>query len=276
MNERADSPAERNVTTEHCPIDGRNRAALIWLDRPDLLNAMTWEMLLDLERELNEADADETVSIILISGRGRAFSAGGDLKKYQVLQRDPVAFPRFVDDVHRVYSGISKLTKPVVALVNGVTGAGGLELLLSCDFAYAAASARIGDLHLNFGQMGGGGVLSLLPRMIGMARASELIYSGDLLDAEQALEWGLVNRVVPDDELMATGMAFAQRVTKKSPAALRNAKFVLNTGFADGTGLNTTMALERERNCLYVLTEPDAHEGLIAFAEKREPKFPGR
>ena len=169
-----------------------------------------------------------------------------------------------------------KLSKPVVALVNGVTAAGGLELVLSCDFAYAAASARIGDMHMNFGQMGGGGVLTLLPRTIGPAKARELVFSGELLDAEQALALGLVNRVVPDDELLETGLEFARNVAKKSPTAIANAKHVMNAGLSAGTGVEETMRLERERNCLYVLTQPDAHEGLAAFAEKREPKFAGR
>ncbi len=139
---------------------------------------------------------------MLVTGAGRAFSAGGDLKRYVTLQRDPVAFPRFVAELHRVFGRLRELPVPVIALVNGVTAAGGLELMLSCDFAVAARSARIGDGHLNYGQMGGGGVLTLLPRSIGRERAAELVFTGRFLDAEEARAWGLVNRVVDDDALL--------------------------------------------------------------------------
>jgi enoyl-CoA hydratase len=261
------------VTRELVEVQPGVFAAIVRLDRPDLLNAMTWEMVRELERVLEEVGNTPSVCAVLITGVGRAFSAGGDLKKYQTLQKDPKAFPAFVDDVHRVFGSLARMSQPVVALINGVTAAGGLELALSADFAYMAASARIGDLHLSFGQMGGGGVLSLLPRMIGPAKARELIMSAELLDAEQALAWGLVNRVVPDEGLLEAGLAFARKVAVMSPTALASAKYVLNTAFADGTGLPSALRLERERNSLYVLTQPDAHEGLAAFAEKRVPRF---
>ncbi len=149
---------------------------------------------------------------MLVTGNGRAFSAGGDLKKYLELQRDPVEFPRFVGDLHRIFGRLRDLRVPVVALVNGVTAAGGLELILNCDFAIVAASARIGDGHLNFGQMGGGGVLTLLPRADrqGPGRRAAAQRPAACRPSE-AVEWGLASRVVPDDELLAAGLAFAPR-----------------------------------------------------------------
>jgi enoyl-CoA hydratase len=168
------------------------------------------------------------------------------------------------------------MRKPVVALVNGIAAAGGLELLLSCDFAYAVRSARIGDLHLNYGQMGGGGVLALLPRVIGPTRARELVFSADFLTAEQALEWGLVNRIVDDDRMVEAALELAERVATKSAAAVAGAKSVMNSAWADGTGLDAALRLERERTALYCLTLPDSREGLEAFAEKRTPRFAGR
>jgi enoyl-CoA hydratase/carnithine racemase len=268
---------EVDVSTEIVPLpDTRATAAIVWLDRPGALNAMSWELVSELGAALRRADADDGICAVLVTGRGRAFSAGGDLKGYLSLQRDPVGFPDFVATFHEVLGAIKYMTKPVVALVNGVTAAGGLELLLSCDFAYAAASARIGDSHLNYGQMGGGGVLALLPRLIGPARARELLFSGRLLDATGAMDWGLVNRVVPDDDLLAVGLAFAAGVAAKSPAGVAAAKYVLNAGWADGTGVEAALRLERERNVLYCLTRPDSMEGLRAFSEKRPPRFPGR
>ena len=155
---------------------------------------------------------------MLLTGAGRAFSAGGDLKSYVELQRDPVAFPRFVADIHRVFGRLRDLPVPVVALVNGVTAAGGLELLLNCDFALVARSARIGDGHLNFGQMGGGGVLTLLPRVVGLQRASELIFSGRFLSADEAVEWGLAVRCVEDDRAAArAGWPSPARWRRRAP-----------------------------------------------------------
>jgi enoyl-CoA hydratase/carnithine racemase len=251
-------------------------AALLVLNRPEQLNAIDWAMLHDLDDRLDDVEADASVRCLLLTGAGRAFSAGGDLKGYIELQRDAVRFPQFVADLHRVFGRLRRLHVPAVALVNGVTAAGGLELLLNCDFAIAAAEARIGDGHLNFGQMGGGGVLTLLPRLIGPQKAAELLFSGRFLDACEAEQWGLVSRCVPAGDLLATGLDFAEQVARKSPLAVANAKEVMTTLWADHIPLDAAMRYERERNAYYCLTSFDAPEGLQAFSEKREPRFRGR
>lgn len=252
------------------------RAAIVRFNRPEQLNPINWEVLRLLDAALQEADRDESVRTVLLTGRGRAFSSGGDLESYLTLQKDPRQFAAFLDEFLRVAGSIKYLHKPVVALANGVTAAGGLEILLACDFAYAAQSARIGDAHLNYAQMAGAGSLSLLPRVVGPFRARELFFSARLLTAAEALEWGLVVKVVPDEELIPTGIAFAEAVGSKSPAAVANAKYAMNAGWADGTGLEAALRVERERAALYILTEPDSMKGLRAFAEKRKPSFPAR
>jgi enoyl-CoA hydratase/carnithine racemase len=181
-----------------------------------------------------------------------------------------------VGDLHTTFGRLRQLRIPTVALINGVTAAGGLELLLNSDIAIAASSAKIGDGHLNFGQMGGGGVLTLLARVVGIQRAFELVMTGKFLSAEVAAEWGLVSRVVPDEDLFAAGMEFAQAVAKKSPLAVANAKYVMNTIWSEGMSVPAGLHLELDRNALYCLTSQDASEGLIAFSEKRTPKFSGR
>jgi enoyl-CoA hydratase len=256
-------------------VDGA-AAAILRLNRPADLNPIDTETLAVLDILLDEVDADESVRAVLVTGRGRAFSAGGDLKKYQRLQRDAVAFPRFVGDLHRIFGRLRAGPVPAVALVNGVTAAGGLELLLNCDFALAARSARIGDGHVNFGQMGGGGVLTLLPRAVGRARAAELVYSGRFLTAEEAAEWGLVNRVVADERLEAEGLALAEGMATKSRLALANAKYVLHSVWADNASVDSGLRLERERDAYYCLTSEDAPEGLAAFDQKRPPRWQGR
>jgi enoyl-CoA hydratase/carnithine racemase len=270
-------PASALVAYETRPIPETNAmAAVITLDRPAELNAMSWELIRAFDGAVSSAEADPGVRVILITGRGRAFSAGGDLKSYVELQRDPVRFPAFVKDLHDAFGRLRSLRVPVIALVNGVTVAGGLELLLSCDMAIAATSASIGDGHLNFGQMGGGGVLTLLARMVGIARAAELVMTGRLLDAETAADWGLVSNVVPDAQLMDRGMALASQIAVKSPLAVANAKEVMNTIWAEAMSVSSGLRLERERNAVYCLTSQDAPEGLLAFSEKRATRFQGR
>ena len=255
---------------------GPGAMALVTLTRPDEMNPLDWDTVRHLRTTFDELGHDDEVRVVAITGAGRAFSAGGDMKKYQQLQRDTQDFPQFLADIHETFAAISQYPKPYIALVNGIAVAGGIELVLSCDLALASASARIGDAHLPFGQMGGGGVLTLLPRAVGPARARELIFTGRMLKPQEALEWGLVSQVVEDDDLVAAGLRFAEQVAAKSPLAVRNAKQVLNAAYWEGTGIPGGMRLEREVTARYCLTSSDAPEGLDAFESKRTPQFTGR
>jgi enoyl-CoA hydratase len=264
------------VLLERLDLDGRGCAALLTLNRPDALNALSEEMLASLHAHVTVLDADPDIRVLLLTGAGRAFCAGGDLKSYRDLQTDPVAFPQVMELAHDLFRALRHASKPVVCLVNGVSAAGGLELMLSSDLSYAARSARIGDGHLRWGQMGGGGSLALLPRAIGPARARELVFSARLLDAQAALDWGLVNRVVEDGALVEAGLELAREIAAVSPLAVANAKYALNLGLEQGTGVDAALMLEKERTAYYCLTSEDAREGLAAFSEKREPRFSGR
>jgi len=254
---------------------GGQAAGLITLDRPEQLNPIDGAVLASLDQAISALTADPAVRCLLVTGAGRAFSAGGDLKGYLELQRDPVAFPAFVAELQRVFGRLREVPVPTIALVNGITAAGGLELLLNCDVAIAGRSARIGDGHLNFGMMGGGGVLTLLPRFVGIARARELVMTGRFLGADEAAAWGLVSRVVDDDALLDAGLSLAATIAEKSPLALANAKEVMHAVWSDGLTVGAGLRLERERNAFYCLTSHDAREGLEAFAAKRAPRFTG-
>ena len=268
---------EASVVLDRHPLDAPDMfAAVLRLNRPEQLNPIDDEVLDRIDEHLDAVEADETVRALFVTGNGRAFSAGGDLKKYVELQRDPVGFPLFVSHLHNTFGRLRAMRVPAVALVNGVTAAGGLELILNCDFAIVAESAKIGDGHLNFGQMGGGGVLTLLPRAIGKARAIELLLSGRFLTSAEAVEWGLASRCVADDELLAAGMAFAAEVATKSPLAVANAKQVAHQLWSDNGSVDAGLRFELERDAYYCLTSHDAPEGLQAFADKRPPKFTGR
>lgn len=270
-------PSSSPVTLSFHPVGKAGAAAaLLTLDRPDQLNPMDSAVLAALDEALDTVEANAEARAVLVTGAGRAFSAGGDLKGYQELQQDAVAFPRFVAELHRVFARFRSGRLPSIALVNGVAVAGGLELLLNCDLAIAARSARIGDGHLNFGQMGGGGVLTLLPRAVGKARAAELMLTGRLLGADEAATWGLVSQVVDDDALLATGLELAAAIAAKSALAVTNAKQTMHRIWAENGSVDAGLDLELATDVYYCLTSHDAPEGLRAFAEKRPPRFEGR
>jgi enoyl-CoA hydratase len=270
-----DQAADDLLLVERVSVGDDVYAGLLTMNRPESLNPLDSDMVAALTDALQELDADPTVRVVLLTGAGRAFCAGGDLKKYVEMQSDTVVWPKVMETNHRMFALMRNLSKPIVSLINGVTVAGGLELLVNSDFAYAARSARIGDGHLRFGQMGGAGALAILPHLIGPAKARELVFSGELLTAEETLELGLVNKVVDDEALLEAGLDFARSVATRSPLAVANARFVINEGLEEGYGFHAHMRLELERTTRYVLTSKDSREGLTAFAEKRAPKFSG-
>jgi enoyl-CoA hydratase/carnithine racemase len=265
-----------SIVTERIDVAGSPALGLITLNRPEEMNPLDWDTVRELGRVVAALADDASVRCVAVTGAGRAFSAGGDMKKYRTLQRDPQGFPQFLTDIHETFLGIARCPKPVLALVNGIAVAGGIELVLFCDLAFMAASARIGDAHLPYGQMGGGGVLTMLPRAVGPSRARELILSGRLLTADEAQGWGLVARVVPDGQLVQAAIEFTSEVVKKSPLAVANAKRTLNAALFAGTGVESGLGLEREVTARYCLTSRDAPEGLDAFFEKRPPTWSGQ
>jgi len=248
---------------------------LVTMNRPKELNPISWSVVKKMRAIIEEFAEDESVRVIAVTGAGRAFSAGGDLKGYLKLQSDEEGFRGFLEDLHSLFNYMQfTVPKPVIALVNGVSAAGGTETLLACDFAYAAESARIGDAHLNFGQMGGGGVLTRLPRAILPNHAREILFTAKFFTAEECLGWGLVNRVVPDDKLFDAGMEFANIVASKSPLAVKNMKQVMNRGLT--MRFEDAILLESRVTHHYCLTSFDSDEGLEAFSEKRKPNFKGK
>ena len=252
---------------------GERFAACVMLDRPERLNAIGWTMLGQLQERLDEVRDDPQICVVLLTGRGRAFCSGGDIADLEHLQADPERFPRFVEAFNRVASTIRRMETPVVALVNGVCVAGGLELMLACDFAWAAESARIGDLHLNYAQVGGAGAMSYLPRLIGPNRARELVFSARLLSATEALDWGLVNRVLPDAELLPAALDMARGLAGKSAAAVRTVKRVINAGLT--TGVEDALRYETASALLHCLTLPDARAGASAFVQNHTSQSAG-
>jgi len=245
--------------------------ARVTLTRGDKLNPLDWSTVKELKAAVAEIEAATAVRYVILTGEGRAFSAGGDLDGYLRLYREPAEFQAFLDDFYAMLIGIEQAKAIWIAAVNGVCVAGGIELLLACDMALAGASAKIGDGHLNFGQLPGAGGSQRLPRTIGLLRAKHLMLTGDLLDAETCERWGLVTKVVPDADLIAVAEAWVAGLSTKSAVGLAGAKRLANMTLEVPyeEGLKAEIAFVHR----YATTEPDATEGLLAFKEKRNPRF---
>ena len=243
----------------------------ITLNRPDKLNPLDWGTVRELKALLGQIDADHSVRVVIVTGAGRAFSAGGDLEGYLTLYRRPDDLSRFLSDFYDVNRLIEESDKIFIASVNGVTVAGGLELMLACDVVIAAEEARIGDGHLNFAQLPGAGGSQRLPRTIGTLRAKRLMLTGELVSGTEAERIGLVTFAVPGDKLADETRRLAEAMLEKSPSALKGAKYLVHQ--AGQTDLEAGLALEIDFVHGYATTDTDAMEGLQAFKEKRKPKY---
>lgn len=253
------------------------RGAALWitLNRPNELNAMDRDLLIAFEKALDEAEGDGSVICIVVTGAGRAFCAGADLKfvkEFPEDQREP-ATAAFLHRATMLMARLEAFPKPVIAAVNGIATAGGMELLLCCDLVVAADNAKLGDGHANYGLLPGAGASYRLPRKIGLTRAKYLFFTGLLVSAEELRDAGLVNKVVPQADLVAEVNAISELITAKSPLGLRRMKELANASF----DLSQEQALRAEQAaCEAYVNSYDRNEGLAAFNERRRPSFLGR
>lgn len=246
----------------------------IILNRPDDMNAMSPALIEDLDLAVTALAADSRVRCVAITGQGRAFSAGGDLKSFRerVGGGDLAAFHAGLRRAQEVFRRIETLPCPVIAAVNGYAVAGGLELVLSCDLVIAAASAKMGDGHAKFGVIPGGGASARLPRKLPIALAKQLFFTAALVPAETMRMWGLVNEVVPDDELKAAVTRLAEQIGRASPLTLRTIKRLVDQSL----DVSLEDALEAELVAFESYAgSHDLMEGLTAFQERRPPKYRG-
>ena len=261
--------------TEHLKFVVEEAVATITLDRPDKLNAFSDEMLDVWLAALEECRTRDDIRVVVITGTGRSFTTGGDIEGFGSSASNTAAAMK-----RRVSAGIQRLTqtiaeheKPVIADLNGIATGGGLDVALACDIRFAAESARFAETYVRMGLIPGGGGAYLLPRIVGAAKALELLWSGDFIDAREAERIGLVNRVVADAELMTETHKFARRVAEGAPLAVQLIKRLVRMG-ADkdlATGLELAAA-----NMPIVRSSEDHLEAIAAHREKRKPNFKGR
>ena len=249
-------------------IEREGAVAHVILDRPGQLNAISPDLLRDLDQACATVEGDVGIRAVALTAAGRAFCAGADLSVVQELAPDPERWRGFMDLWHRVFDRIERLPVPVIAGVHGLALAGGLELTMVCDLVVVDAEARLGDQHTNFALVAGGGGSQRLPRLIGARRAKELMLLGGWLDAQQALAWGFVNRVAPAGTVVEVTLALARELAGKSAAASRTAKRLIDCGL--DVDLRTGLELEKRVVAEHMLGE-DAQAGLRAFAERKRP-----
>lgn len=245
--------------------------AEICLNRPHRLNAVTQQLYDELNAALGMAEADKEVRVVILTGEGRAFCVGADLKEHKVGR---TAFERrqYTQGEQIVCKRLMRLSKPVVAAVNGYALGAGAEMAIASDFILMAASAQIGLPEISIGTFLGGGVTYVLPRLVGLAKARELVFLGERIKGDEAVRIGLANRVLPDEGFLDAAREFARKIASKAPLSMQLAKEQLNMA-AEGT-LDTALMAELE-GMMFAGTTQDWQEGIDAFAEKRTPIFKG-
>jgi enoyl-CoA hydratase len=247
--------------------------ATITLNRPDRLNALSIRLKAELGAAFEEAGNDGEVLAVILTGGPKCFCAGADIKERAEIQLSQAEayFSRLKN--HHFFCAIENFEKPVIAAVSGVAVGGGCELSLVCDLRIASETARFGVPEVKLGMIPAAGGTQRLPRIIGVTRAKELLFTGDFIDAQEAYRIGLVNKVAPVDALMPEARAMAHKLIGRPPLAIKFAKRAVNTGMQ----MDLSSALDYESHCASLLSvSEDRAEGFKAFVEKRQPVFKGR
>ncbi|MGE4589306.1 MAG: enoyl-CoA hydratase/isomerase family protein [Acidaminococcaceae bacterium] len=248
-------------------VDIKDNIALITINRPEVRNALDYETWRILQKTFLELDADPDVYVIMVTGAGdKAFVAGADLNSLKVRS----AVTTFNGESPRIVTSIEQVSKPTIAIINGFALGGGLELAMACDIRIAGKKAKLGQTEINVGILPGAGGTQRLTRLVGTAKAKEMIFTGKIISAEEAEKIGLVNLVVEQEDLMQAAWSMAGEIAAKSQITLQVAKQVINQGAE--TDLSTGLMIEKLGQSFVFGTE-DHLEGICAFLDKRKPSF---
>lgn len=244
---------------------------VVTLDRPDVFNCLNLETLTALRKLIAELARDRSTRVVIVTGAGdKAFCSGADLKERRGMSPEQVEV--YIRTIRDTFSELEKLQKPVIAALNGLALGGGTELALACDLRIMSEQAQMGLTETSLGIIPGAGGTQRLPRLVGKGIAKELIFTARRIFPAEALAIGLVNRVVPHDQLMNVSMELAAQIASNAPLALAQAKFAIDCG--SEVELATGLMMESNAYQLLVPTK-DRLEGLAAFAEKRKPIYRG-
>jgi len=259
---------------EYIQVTEAEGIATITLNRPDKLNAFVGHMRRDLAEALEHAGSDRNTRVVIITGAGRAFCAGGDIAFMAELmqRRDAEEFSRILGAGRRVILAIRQMTKPVIAAINGPASGAGCNLALACDLRVAANTATFSQSFAKVGLHPDWGGTYFLPRLVTPNKACEMFFLGESIDAAEAARLGIVNQVVPPEELESATMDLAKRLRAAPPIALAAAKHAVY--MSQAAELEEMLRYETEAQ-LRCFDSDDGHEGIHAFLEKREPKFTG-
>jgi len=247
--------------------------ARITVNRPEKRNALNQAVRLELQQTLSDIEEDDSIRVAIVTGAGdKAFIGGADIT--ELKEMTPIACEARASTLgQQLYTDIENLRVPVVAMINGFCLGGGCELAMCCDIRVASENARLGQPEINIGIFPGGGATQRLPRLVGWGKAKELLYTGRIIDAAQAERIGLVDKVVPPDELGSTVTELAETIASKSPVIIRLLKKAITRGMY--SNLPDGLAYDKSTFSLCFATE-DHYEGITAFLEKREPEFKGK
>ena len=256
-------------------LQSTNGVAWVTLNRPEFLNAITTQMVGEIHSALDEIQDDAEIRVLVFTGRGRAFCAGADLKGSAGESAAGQEKPRlpFIELVQKLFLRVRVLPKPVIAAINGIAMAGGLELAMNCDIVVAADDAKIADAHANVGVIPGAGGCAILPRLIGPAYTKYLVFSGESVLAPELHRLGLIAKLFPRNKLIEGASALAERIAEKSPLGLSYMKRLINEGM-EQANVATALGMELTANAAYGHSY-DFNEGVAAFNERRKPQFRG-
>ncbi len=259
------------MASRHVRLEVEDGLAIVYIDRQEALNALNTQVLEELREVLRGLEERDDVLVLILTGAGdRAFVAGADIK--EMLPMEPVEARRFASLGHEITRTLERMQKPVIAAINGYALGGGCELALACDIRIASEKARMGLPEVGLGIFPGFGGTQRLTRLLGRGRASEMIFTGEPVDAEMAARIGLVNRVVSHETLMEEAKALGKKLTERGPLAFKLAKAAILQ--SQETGHSAGLDYELEAFSL-IFSTVDKEEGLKAFTEKRKPEFKG-
>lgn len=250
----------------------RGQVTILTLNRPDVMNSFNFAMLRELKERAEAIQSDSQVRVVIITGAGdKAFCAGADLKERATYSEAQVR--EFIATIRNLFTFIEAMNKPVIAAINGVALGGGTELALACDIRIASENVTMGLTETRLAIIPGAGGTQRLPRLIGRGKAKELIFTGRRVDAGEAFQIGLVNKICPGQLLMDECMAMAAVICEAGPIAIQQAKYAINHGLE--VDIHTGLAIESNAYWITIPTE-DRTEALAAFREKRKPVFRGK